>query len=92
MGGKMSKQITQGFTDTPPDSDSLTDYDRAQLKLYARLLDAEADGADLSEIAHHLFGIDAADEPERARRVHDNHLVRAHWVADQGYRELLTNA
>lgn len=87
----MSRQISPRLTDTPPDSDQLTEYDRAQLKLYARLLDAEADGAALSEIAHHLFGIDANDEPERARRVHDSHLVRAHWVADQGYRELLTN-
>lgn len=87
----MSRQISPRLTDTPPDSDQLTEYDRAQLKLYARLLDAEADGAALSEIAHHLFGIDANEEPERARRVHDSHLVRAHWVADQGYRELLTN-
>lgn len=92
MGDKMSSQISGGLTDTPPNSDHLTDYDRAQLKLYARLLDAEADGATLSEIAHLLFGIDADDEPERARRVLDSHLVRAHWVADQGYRELLTNA
>ncbi len=92
MGEKMSRPITQGFTDTPPDSDHLTDYDRAQLKLYARLLDAEADGADFSEIAHYLFGIDAADEPERARLVHDSHLDRAHWIAEQGYRELLINA
>ena len=45
----------------------------------------------ISEIAHYLFGINAEDEPERARRVHDSHLVRAHWVAEQGYRELLSN-
>ena len=88
----MSRQISPRLTDTPPVSDHLTDYDRAQLKLYARLLDAEADGAALSEITHHLFGIDAEDEPERARRVHDSHLVRAHWVAEQGYRDLLTSA
>jgi len=87
----MSRQISSRLTDTPPDSDHLTDYDRSQLKLYARLLDAEADGAALSEIAQHLFGIDAEDEPERARRVHDSYLVRAHWVAEQGYREILTN-
>ena len=88
----MSRQISPRLIDTPPVSDHLTDYDRAQFKLYARLLDAEADGAALSEIAHYLFGIDAEEEPERAKRVHDNHLVRAHWVADQGYRELLTSA
>ena len=88
----MSSQISRRLTDTPPESDHLTDYDRAQLKLYARLLDAEADGADLSDIAHHLFGIDAEHEPERAKRMHESHLLRAQWIAQQGYRELLTNA
>ncbi|MFQ6548566.1 DNA -binding domain-containing protein [Aestuariibius sp. 2305UL40-4] len=85
----MGNQIRKKLTDTPPHSDTLTDYDRAQLKLYARLLDAEAEGAALSEVAQHLFGIDVDDEPERARRVHDSHLVRAHWIAEHGYRELL---
>ncbi|WP_299631965.1 DUF2285 domain-containing protein [uncultured Roseobacter sp.] len=85
----MGNQISQKLTDIPAHSDALTDYDRAQLKLYARLLDAEAEGAALSEVAQYLFGIDADDEPERARRVHDSHLVRAHWIAEHGYRELL---
>jgi hypothetical protein len=88
----MTDQINQRLVDTPPESDTITEYDRAQLKLYARLLDAEADCATLSEIAHHLFGIDFDDEPERARHVHNSHLVRAHWVAEHGYRELLRNA
>ncbi|GMN13042.1 MULTISPECIES: DUF2285 domain-containing protein [Alphaproteobacteria] len=88
----MTDQINQKLVDTPPESDTITEYDRAQLKLYARLLDAEADGAALSEITHHLFGIEVDDEPERARHVHDSHLVRAHWVAQHGYHELLTKA
>lgn len=37
----MSAQIGFKLADAPPESDSLTDYDRAQLKLYARLLDAD---------------------------------------------------
>lgn len=85
----MSNHSNQELADIAPDSDTLTVYDRAQLRLYARLLDAEADGAALQEVAKHLFGIDAENEPERARRVHDSHLVRAHWIAQRGYRELL---
>lgn len=85
----MGNRIGQGLVDTPPHSDSVTDYDRAQLKLYARLLDAEADGAAMSEVAKHLFGIDPATEPDRARRVHDSHLGRARWMTEHGYRALL---
>ncbi|OYZ87748.1 MAG: DUF2285 domain-containing protein [Xanthobacter sp. 17-67-6] len=67
----------------------MTDYDRAHIKLYARLLDASADGADWQEAVSVLFGIDPVREPERARHVHDSHLVRAQWIASSGYKDLL---
>jgi hypothetical protein len=81
--------VTKTFEDTVPSAAELTDYDRAHIKLYARLLDATADGAGWEEIASVLFGIDAAREPERAQRVHDTHLARARWVASSGYKDLL---
>lgn len=81
--------MTDAFADTVPSAPELTDYDRAHIKLYARLLDATADGAGWEEIASVLFGIDAAREPERARHVHDSHLARARWVASSGYKDLL---
>lgn len=77
------------FMDEPPRSLSMTDYDRTHLKLYMRLLDAEADGADWEEAAKILFGIDPNHEPERARRMHDSHLSRARWMTEHGYRDLL---
>jgi hypothetical protein len=77
------------FADSPPDESSVTDYDRQHLKLYTRLLDAEADRASLYEVVRLLFGVDASDEPERARQLHDSHLGRAHWMAENGYRDLL---
>ena len=40
---------TLSFRDEAPDGDFLTDYDRAHVKLYCRLLDAAADGADWQE-------------------------------------------
>ncbi len=88
----MSDQTSGNFTDDPPNSDTLTEYDRTQLKLYARLLDAEADGAALSEISLLLFGIDTNEEPERARRIRDSHLLRAHWITQQGYQHLLVQS
>jgi hypothetical protein len=77
------------FLDSPPDSTELTDYDRAHMKEYMRVLDAATDGADWREAASVIFGIDPAKEPERARRVHDSHLARARWMTEHGYRQLL---
>ena len=80
---------TDGFAEFPPAGGFVTEYDRQHLKLYARLLDAEADGASFHDVVRILFGIDASAEPERARSLHDGHLVRAHWMAENGYRNLL---
>jgi hypothetical protein len=74
--------------DEPPRSAVLTSYDRAHMKLYLRLLDAETDGADWREAVELLFGIDPTKEPERAGRVHRSHLERARWMTEQGYRQL----
>ncbi|MFD2251602.1 hypothetical protein FHS82_004100 [Pseudochelatococcus lubricantis] len=79
---------TIDFLDEAPSMLSLTEYDRQHIKLYARLLDAEADGADWREAAEVLFGICPTTEPDRARRVHDSHLARAHWMTEHGYRQL----
>lgn len=79
---------TPPFRDEAPDGDLLTDYDRAHVKLYCRLLDAEADGADWQEAVEVLFGIDPSTESERARRVHDTHLARARWMSEHGYKPL----
>ncbi|WP_347270226.1 DNA -binding domain-containing protein [Rhizorhabdus histidinilytica] len=80
------------FEDNPPSGETLTDYDRSHIKLYMRLLDATADGADWREAVEILFGIDPRLDPERARRVHDRHLQRARWMTQTGYRLLLHEA
>ncbi|SFD71802.1 Uncharacterized conserved protein [Bosea sp. CRIB-10] len=76
------------FLDEPPESQTLTPYDREHMVLYLRLLDAARDGADWREAVRILFELDPASDPERCRRIHDSHLVRARWLNDQGYREL----
>ena len=77
------------FDDDPPSGQELTDYDRSHIKLYMRLLDAERDGADWREAVHVLFGLNPDCDPERTRSIHDAHLARAHWMTEQGYRELV---
>lgn len=82
-------KATETYLDEPPSGETLTSYDRAHMKLYMRLLDAERDGADWREVVHVLFGIDLKRNPERCRSIHDAHLARAHWMTERGYRELL---
>ncbi|WP_192244159.1 DNA -binding domain-containing protein [Mesorhizobium silamurunense] len=81
--------MIEPFDDTAPTGDELTDYDRSHAKLYMRLFDADADGADWREVVKILFGIDPAKEPHRARDVYDTHLARARWMTRTGYRHLL---
>ncbi len=77
------------FLDEPPKGAVLTAYDREHAKLYLRLLDAAADGADWREAVSILFGLDPGREPERARHIHDTHLARARWMTEHGYRQLV---
>jgi hypothetical protein len=93
--GKSHQQHRSGartsiaFVDQPPQSSSLTDYDRAHIALYVRLLDAAEEGAEWTEVVQVLFGLDPNRERERAHRVYDSHLARARWMTEHGYRDLL---
>jgi hypothetical protein len=75
--------------EAPPTGAELTAYDRENTRLYLRLLDAEADGADWREVASTLFGVDPNRQPDRARQVYESHLARAHWMASDGYKLLI---
>ena len=55
--------------DWAPEADVLTRYDQEHLVTYLRLLDADAEGADWTEVARVVLHIDPSKEPERARRV-----------------------
>lgn len=77
------------YLDEPPVSPALTAYDQAHLKLYLRLLDAEADGAAWEEVVELLFGLDTAADHDRAAKIHAAHLARARWMTENGYRDLL---
>jgi hypothetical protein len=83
------REMTEAFHDTAPSAADLTDYDRAHVKLYVRLLDAAADSADWREAVFVLFGIDPDREPDRARLTYDSHLARARWMTETGYKRLL---
>ena len=75
--------------DVAPDADVLTRYDEQHLITYLRLLDADAEGADWTEVASVVLHIDPSREPERARRAWETHLARAKWMTEHGYQHLL---
>ncbi len=65
-----------------PHAEEVTEYDRAIVYLYGRLLAAEAEGAPPQRMARMFFAIDADRHPARARNVVRSHLARAHWLKD----------
>src|SRR3546814_19392815 len=67
----------EDFLDEPPVSADLTAYDQAHLKLYMRLLDAEADGVAWEEVVQVLFGLDPAADAIRAAKINAAHLTTA---------------
>lgn len=81
--------MTSAIADQPPAGPLLTDYDRAHLKLYLRLLDADAERAPWEEVSRRLLDVDPARDRERARLRYETHLARARWMTDRGYLDLL---
>ena len=82
-------RVAHQHLDAPPESQSVTDYDRVHFKLYLRLLNASANNTNWREVVAVLFGIDPDQEPQRARKIYDEHLARARWMTTIGYRQLV---
>jgi hypothetical protein len=75
----------------PNDAD-LTDYDRAHLVTYLRLLDAEADGASWEDAARLVLRADPGRGRDVARLQYETHAARARWMSREGYLKLLRPA
>lgn len=84
-----SPPLDPKVADLAPTASTLTPYDEEHVVTYLRLLDAEAEKADWSEVARLVLQIDPVAEPDRARRAFDSHLARAKWMTSHGYRHLL---
>jgi hypothetical protein len=81
--------LRPSVADEAPFENTLTSYDERHLLVYADLLETEADGGDWDEAALLALRIDPVLEPVRARRVWENHITRARWLAAHGYGHLL---
>jgi hypothetical protein len=67
-------------------------YDEQHYVIYLRLLDAETDGADWTEVARIVLHRDPVTEEIRTRRCWESHLARAQWMTKIGYRRILEQA
>jgi hypothetical protein len=86
---KPNPPLDPDCADEVPHPDDLTSYDFEHPVTYLRVLDAEAEGAEWTEVARIVLHIDPASEPDRARRAWESHLARARWMTEYGYRHLL---
>ena len=85
-------ELDPDVADDVPWSDGVTAYDEAHFITYLRLLDAQAEGADWRAVARIVLHRDPLADPDRTRRCWEQHLSRATWMTEHGYRELLLDA
>ena len=71
-----------------PWSSEVSFYDKKNLTLYARLLDASSEGANQAEMARAIFGFDLSQGEDRALQIVESHLARAIWMTEHGYAAL----
>lgn len=75
--------------DEAPTGRDITRYDEARFLTYLRLLDADAEGADWTEVVCVVLHRDPVGDESRSRRCWESHLARARWMTKHGYRRLL---
>lgn len=70
-----------------PSDDVLTYYDRQHFLTYARLLDADKEGADWRSTAANILQRDVEGDPNAAKICYYSDMQRARWVDGAGLNE-----
>ena len=89
---RVKPELDPDVDDLAPMEPDITLYDEAHFVTYLRLLDAETDGADWTEVARIVLHRDPASEESRTRACWESHLARAQWMTEHGYRDLVRSA
>ncbi len=89
---RTTPELDPDVEDEAPTSDGITPYDEQHFVTYLRLLDAETDGVDWTEVARIVLHRDPNTEEIRTRRCWASHLARAQWMTKIGYRRILEEA
>ncbi|MBB3770167.1 hypothetical protein FHS55_000753 [Angulomicrobium tetraedrale] len=85
----MRVKLDPDVDDLAPMEPDVPLYDEAHFVTYLRLLDAETDGADWTEMARIVLHRDPVAEAGRTRTYWESHLARAQWMNKIGYRMIL---
>lgn len=86
---RVKPELDPDVDDEAPTLEIITPYDEQHHITYLRLLDAEAEGADWTEVARTVLHRDPVTEADRTRRCWESHLTRARWMTKIGYRRIL---
>ncbi|MFE3839212.1 DUF2285 domain-containing protein [Rhodobacteraceae bacterium PA1-206B] len=89
---RVKPELDPDVDDEAPSGPDITIYDEEHFVTYLRLLDAETDGADWTEVARIVLHRDPVAEEDRTRHCWESHLARAQWMKKKGYRRILEQA
>lgn len=89
---RVTPELDPDVDDLAPDRPVVTTYDEEHFVTYLRLLDAEKDGADWTEVARIVLRRDPVADRTRAMHCWKGHLDRARWMTGPGYRRILQQA
>ncbi len=89
---RVQPELDPNVDDEAPTGPDITTYDEEHFVTYLRLLDADKEGADWTEVARIVLHRDPAADPARTRRCWETHLARARWMTKIGYRRILEQA
>ncbi|MBU2031555.1 MAG: DUF2285 domain-containing protein [Alphaproteobacteria bacterium] len=89
---RVRPKLDPDVEDEAPSGPDITIYDEEHFVTYLRLLDAQTDGADWTEVARIVLHRDPVAEAARTHRCWESHLARAQWMTKQGYRRILEQA
>lgn len=89
---RVRPELDPDVEDEAPTGPDITIYDEEHFVTYLRLLDADREGADWTEVAQIVLHRDPFADPARTRRCWESHLARARWMTKTGYRRILEQA
>ena len=89
---RVRPELDPDVEDEAPTGPDITIYDEEHFVTYLRLLDADKEGADWTEVARIVLHRDPSTDPARTRRCWESHLARAQWMTKTGYRRILEQA
>ncbi len=85
----MKNSSMSDFLESPPESETVTTYDRQCFRLYLMLMDADDSGAEWQGTYEQVFGRAIGEERDKALCQYRAHLRRAQWMTTMGYRQML---